>query len=48
MGQSVTKDFSTHLENFKDDLLKETYLIKELVGLSYKDFLNMVKELNNV
>lgn len=48
MGQSLTKDFSAQFENFKDDFLKETCLIKELVGLSYSDFLNMVKELNNV
>lgn len=48
MGQSFTKDFSTHFENFKDDFLKETLLIKEVVGLNYSDFLGMVKELNNV
>lgn len=44
----MTKDFSTHFENFKDDFLKETYVIKELVGLSYADFLSMVKELNTL
>lgn len=48
MGQSLTSDLATHFENFKDDFVKETFLIKELVGLCYSDFLGMVKELNTI
>lgn len=44
MGQSL----SDLVENIKDDFVKETHTIKEVMGLTYSEFVSRVTELNQV
>ncbi|CAL1298068.1 unnamed protein product [Larinioides sclopetarius] len=44
MGQTI----SNHLEELKDDVVKEAHIIKEVIDITHEDLLQKVREINTI
>ncbi|XP_055926232.1 RING finger protein 141-like isoform X2 [Argiope bruennichi] len=44
MGQTITN----HIEELKDDVMKEAHIFKEVIDITHEDFLQKVREVNKI
>lgn len=44
MGQTI----SNHLEEFKDDVMKEAHILKDVIDITHEEFMKKIKNLNKI